>query len=242
MAEGLSRLKKSRAAQRNVAKGLIVKAQNLMKEGPGEGSDDDVRAMLQLIKGKEDAIAQINQKVLEVIEENDIETDVEECTDFELKLTIDVTAIQDYMERKNKLKDAATVPKPERNVESHDKIGVKLQKINIKKFSGDPVAWQQFEEIFTATVHKNQSLSAIEKFSYLKGYLMGPAEKCIDGLPLTNENYQEAFTLLRERFGNPQLIIASHMHNLLKIDKVTVGKYSRNLRNLYDQVEVTSGR
>ena len=53
-----------------------------------------------------------------------------------------------------------------------------------------------------------KSLAAVEKCSYLKGYLTGPAEKCIEKLPLTNENYEEALTLLRERFGNPQLIIA----------------------------------
>ena len=86
-------------------------------------------------------------------------------------------------------------------------------------------------------MHQSKSLAAVEKLSYLKGYLTGPAEKCIEGLPLTNENYEEALTLLRGRFGNPQLIIASHMHNLLKIDKVTVGKSSKGLRNLYDQIE-----
>ena len=116
-------------------------------------------------------------------------------------------------------------------------VGVKLQKINVKKFSGDPVAWQEFEEIFNATVHQNPNLTDVEKFSYLKGYLIGPADKCIEGLPLSNENYNEARTLLRERFGNPQLIVASHMYNLLKIERVTNGKDCKGLRCLHDQVE-----
>ena len=155
----LGRLKKSRSAQRNVVKGLIVKAQNLMKEGPGEGADEEVNAMLKLIKVKEDSIAKINEKMLDVIGEDDIEGEVEECTNFELKITIDITAIIDYVEKKRKSKDEAAIPIPsefteERFVTSHDKKGVKLQKINIKKFYGDPVAWQQFEEIFNATVHR----------------------------------------------------------------------------------------
>ena len=45
-------------------------------------------------------------------------------------------------------------------------------------------------------------LSEIENFSYLKGYLAGTAEKCIEGLTLTNETYREALILLKERFGN----------------------------------------
>ena len=96
----LGRLKISRSTQRNVMKGLIVKAENLMKEGPDEGADEEVNAMLKLIKVKGDSIAKINEKMLDVIGEDDMEGEVEECTNFELKITIDNTAIIDYVEKK----------------------------------------------------------------------------------------------------------------------------------------------
>ena len=54
---------------------------------------------------------------------------------------------------------------------------------------------------------------------------------------MTSKNYQGALILLKERFGNPQLIIASHMHNLLLIEKVNSGRNGKELRSLYDQVE-----
>ena len=37
------------------------------------------------------------------------------------------------------------------------------------------------------------------------------ALQTIEGLPLTNQNYTNAKDLLKARYGNPQLIISSHM-------------------------------
>ena len=56
------------------------------------------------------------------------------------------------------------------------------------------------------------SLTAIEKFTYLTGQLEGPAADCIQGLSLTSKNYEEAKQLLKERFGNPQVIISARMN------------------------------
>ena len=55
-------------------------------------------------------------------------------------------------------------------------------------------------------------LTAIEKFTYLKGQLEGSAADCIQGFSLTSKNYEEAKQILEERFGNPQIIISAHMN------------------------------
>ena len=112
MSQEVGRLKKSRSAQKNVLQGLIVKTQNLMKEGPGEGQEDDVNAMLQLIKTKKDVIANLNDKICDLIEEDDIEADVEACTVFDVKIGKDLAAIDRYMKMKKAEKDVV-VPKPE---------------------------------------------------------------------------------------------------------------------------------
>ena len=235
MAE-LGRLRRSRSAHRNVLNGLIVKVENLMKEGPGEGVNKDITATLRLVK----VIANINDKILDSIAEDDIEIDVEQCANFDLKISKNLLEIENYVKKRT---SPATEVKPvvkhggSGDVPSSSNKGVKLPKIVIKKFIGDPITWRQFEETFDATVNQNKYLTDIEKFSYLKGYLSGAAEKCIEGLMLTNENYKEALALLRERFGNPQLIIASHINSLLKMEKVNLGRNSKSLCSLYDQVE-----
>ena len=43
----------------------------------------------------------------------------------------------------------------------------------------------------------------------------------ISGLSLSSTNYQRAIELLRERFGNNQVLISSHMEALVTLPKVT---------------------
>ena len=69
-------------------------------------------------------------------------------------------------------------------------------------------------------------LTAIEKFTYLKGQLEGPAADCIQGFSLTSKNY-EAKKSLEERFGNPQEIISAYMNVLLKLPKLNNDSVSR---------------
>ena len=116
------------------------------------------------------------------------------------------------------------------------KTVVELPKLVLKKFSGDPLESNQFRETYEAAIHQNTRMSNVQKFSYLINYLNGSAKQAVGGFPVTNEAYQEAFTLLKNRYGNPQLIISSHMNNLIKLEKV-VNSNVKELRNLFDRVE-----
>ena len=91
----------------------------------------------------------------------------------------------------------------------------------LRKFSGDPLDWKSFKETFEAAVYSSDSISNIEKFTYLKTYLDKSALQAIEGFPLTNANYAAAWQLLDERYGNEQLIISCHMNNLIKLDPIT---------------------
>ena len=71
----------------------------------------------------------------------------------------------------------------------------------------------------------------------MKSHLGGAAEKCIEGVTLTKENYQVARKLLAARFGNKQLIIATHVGKLLKLEKVKNGNKVGNVRELFDKIE-----
>ena len=75
----------------------------------------------------------------------------------------------------------------------------------------------EFKDSFEVTIDNNESLTSIEKFSYLKGYLTGDAEKCIAGISLSADNYVQAWELLSEWYGNPHLVISSHMDQLWKL-------------------------
>ena len=59
------------------------------------------------------------------------------------------------------------------------------------------------------------------KNSPLKSCVTGVAESAITGLPITEDNYETAIDILRDRFGKPQLLISNYMGALLKLPIVS---------------------
>jgi len=57
----------------------------------------------------------------------------------------------------------------------------------------------------------------VDKFNYLHALLEAVAAQSIQGLALTETNYQAAIDLLKSRFGNTQQVITTHMDELLKL-------------------------
>ena len=71
--------------------------------------------------------------------------------------------------------------------------------------------------------------------SYLNGILKDDAAHAIAGLPMTSDNYIKATELLKERFGQKQVLINAHMESLINIPSPT--NNTTNLREFYDTCE-----
>ena len=93
----------------------------------------------------------------------------------------------------------------------------RLPKLELPTFSGDPLNWQSFWDSFEAAVNSNPTLSPIYKFNYLKAQLQGDAARVISGLPLTELNYTQSITLLKQCFGQPEKLINAHTHSLIEL-------------------------
>ena len=59
--------------------------------------------------------------------------------------------------------------------------GVKLPKLTIKKFNGDLTRWVPFWDAFQSAIHNNRSLTDIDRFNYLKSYLVN-SHRDVEGL------------------------------------------------------------
>ena len=59
-----------------------------------------------------------------------------------------------------------------------------LPKLEIDKFDGDVINWSSFWDQFTSAIHENDSLSEINKFTYLKSFLCDSAKLTISWLSL----------------------------------------------------------
>ena len=91
---------------------------------------------------------------------------------------------------------------------------VKLPKLELPTYDGDPTAWVSWYDIYKANVH-DAPMATINKFSHLK-MLLGPkARSCISDLPFTAKNYEAALKQLEDRFGRKVYIKALHVSKLL---------------------------
>ena len=75
------------------------------------------------------------------------------------------------------------------------------------------------------------------EFNYLKHYLEGQAARVIDGLQMTEENYDAAKEMIRKRFGRKQFIITARIEELLKL-KPCSGDKLNLLKGLYDKISI----
>ena len=73
--------------------------------------------------------------------------------------------------------------------------------------------WDQFN----SAIHSNDSINDIDKFRYLKSFLCDSAKSCIKGLSLSSANYFEAIEHLKQRYGNPQMLINAYMKQFVQL-------------------------
>ena len=102
----------------------------------------------------------------------------------------------------------------------------RLPKLELLKFRGNVITWMSFWDSFKSAVHDNPDISKVDKFNYLCSLLEGTASKVVQGLTLTDDNYDAAVALLTERFGQKQTIIAAHMDELTKLPNGTLDRPS----------------
>ena len=111
-----------------------------------------------------------------------------------------------------------------------DTLKCKLPWLEIPVFDGDPLEWQDFWDQYNVSFHCNDRISDVDKFIYLKSLLSGKALALAKGFVLSADNYKEAVDLLKEEFGNTQVLISAHLDAPIKIKKVKGNEYFEGMR------------
>ena len=71
----------------------------------------------------------------------------------------------------------------------------------------------------------------------MKYFLCDSAKSCISGLSHSSANYFEAIELLKQRYGNPKMLINAYMKRFVQLPVIKNNNDVFGLRKLYDQVE-----
>ena len=129
-----------------------------------------------------------------------MENELEEILIREKNLQIIITRIEHCLIKpkihvgRNSLPSSNSSPLP-----VNEYVKVKLPELEISKFNGDVINWQGFWDQFCSAIHENNSISNIDKFSYLKTFLCDSANAIISGLSLSAGNYVQAIELIKDR-------------------------------------------
>ena len=197
----------------------------------------DTNYRTDLIGMRDNLVKSINEletldiEITNALEATEVEADVVASRTFLRPLHKVLAKVNDIIN-----KDAtSTVTAPSQV--SSTQVRCKLPKLELPTFNGNPLKWFEFWDQYNASIDSNETISDIDKFSYLKRYLSGKALSTISGLTLTATNYQEAIAILHNRFGDPQVQITAHMDSLIKLKPVKSLDHLEELRKLYNDVE-----
>ena len=228
--EELVLLKASRRAKISLLDNQICgSVKQCLNAERSEESIEQCGTLLEKVCEIEQEVKNLNFRIKRlIVDEAQLGEELSETFNMTLKTKKLRMKLKNFMEQKPVHEQQRMTTNP--------KTGVKLPKFMLKKFIGDSLEWKTFQEIYEAAIGQNESLSEVEKFTYLRGYLQGTVFQAIEGFSLTSGNDRHAWELLKERYGNPQLIISCHVNNLIKLDKVN-GANAKELRDFYDKIE-----
>ncbi|XP_067209942.1 uncharacterized protein [Linepithema humile] len=105
----------------------------------------------------------------------------------------------------------------------------KLPEIKLPEFNGNYTKLF-FKNSFETTIHEEEELTPIQKHQYLVGVLRREAFKVIQGYQISNENYAEAWKLLKDTYDNTMIIIETHLDELLQFPMITKEDKAESLR------------
>ena len=96
---------------------------------------------------------------------------------------------------------------------------VRLPKISIAQFDGPHMDWPRFRGQFTETVYKS-NIAAINKFTYLCGFLRPKVKRRVESLPFTAEGYNRAKSILKDQYGKNS-VVKAFMKEIMDLQHIT---------------------
>lgn len=254
--EELARKKKVRAAHRTSATRLLGQADALIATTPVNA--DELTLLQTNLSAKLTTLETLNKEIVELVPEDQLEEEIGRADEYSEKMQRTLLLISKALRPTpptDKSRDlpppgpvdpspgGPDIPPPDPPDPSTSSGGtaasgkVKLPKISLPHFKGNPIYWTAFWDSYESAVHLNRALYDMDKFNYLRSLLERSAYDAIAGLTLSSANYGEAIEILKKRFGNKQMIISRHMEVLLNLSPVPGEHDLRGLCRLYNEVE-----
>ena len=205
--EVLARRIKVRAGHRGSATRLIAQAEADLTADPLNHAD--LELSVANLSRKVEVLTPLDAEILELTPDDAIEAEIDHADQYQdniqrilSKLNKAITAPAprtDPIPRTDPTPivppapaaGAPTISDPpvgERAIPSaHHGNKVRLPKLTLPHFNGNPVKWTGFWDSYDSAIHSNDELSEVDKFNYLRSLLEGSAFEAVRGLTLSGQ-------------------------------------------------------
>ncbi|GFQ69849.1 integrase catalytic domain-containing protein [Trichonephila clavata] len=228
--EGLLKKKKS-------VKSSITKLQNKTEEEIEKLNNVGLLARKNRFLEFRTEVKDVLDSIISICEEKDEETYCTEKDDIldmleAILVTIDTQLVPSVINS-----DLETINKGSSQTSiSAQSAEVKLPTLSLPIFSGVTEEWLAFSDLFEASVSNNQNLTGAQKLQYLKGSLRSDALRIVNSLSITNDNFEIAWKLLKDRYFNKREIMSSLVKKFINITPLS-GESSTQILNLIDSTK-----
>lgn len=203
-------------------------------------TSEQVRALLERLAAAATNTREVSEAIVEnLVDESEVTEEIQgqlETSDSVIIAQVKLESIKDELKRKVE-NDAV---QDNLSMSNHSDSSNILQysglpKLVLPTFSGDPFEWRPFLDQFNASVHCRQ-IPKIQKFTYLWSALRDEARDVIKGLSKTDANYDEALTILKNRFGDPSFLLGLYADRISGLPYVEEDD-NKSFRSLIDTFE-----
>ena len=115
--------------------------------------------------------------------------------------------------------------------------GPYLERLKVPTFSGKKLEFWDFWNRFKLAVHDKSNLSKATKLQYLLEHTSDTAKAPLRNLPINDEAYDYAISILHRRYGRRTPCINAHVHQLLSMPIIPEKSEPKILRSTADKME-----
>ncbi len=153
-----------RHVKRKIVEGSIEKIENIISEVFTEDNLDLVEANRELLVEQTAEIKQMDDEIAQKSSGDDVVEDLQLANEFHFRVKLICRKVERFSQKGRVFdsKDSDISPGGSRS------SATKLPKLEIRKFNGDSRFFTTFKDCFSAAVDGSHTLSAINKFTYLK--------------------------------------------------------------------------
>ena len=175
----LERLRAIRRGHHGVTAKIVKEVDELLATGESLESEQLSRlhVKLQQLDEKLKLLSDIDNEILSKCNVDAIEQEINESKSVTDKMMSCKQRIQEAIKGSPETAVTTAIVPPVTATNSLNQP--KLPKLTLPKFRGDLTSWTGFWDSFKSTVHENDAISKLDKFSYLKSLLEGTAARSI---------------------------------------------------------------